>query len=143
MILLDGGICLVGFWSGHQHHPAVRAWLEPADDRSLGLCRVVQLGWLRHLTNPAVLGADALTRAEAWAFVSSVLEDSRFVWVKEAADVDASLAALAARPDRSHKRWTDDYLAAVALAGGHAFATLGTAIAARYPDLEVINPLRL
>lgn len=141
MILLDVSICLAGFWPAHVSHAPTRAWLTSADDDSLGLCRVAHLGWLRHLTNPVVLGEDALTRADAWDFIASVLADARFGWIDETGDVDDWFSTLAARPDRSHKLWTDDYLAAVALAGGHSFATLDTRIADRYPRLEVIDPV--
>lgn len=141
MILLDVSTCLVGFWSGHVHHEPTKAWLESAEDDSLALCRVVHLGWLRHLTNPSVLGEDALTRSEAWDFVASVLADARFVWAEESAGTDMWLADLASHDDRSHKLWTDDYLAALALAGGYAFATLDTKVADRHPALEVINPI--
>lgn len=142
MILLDVSTCIAGFWAGHVHHPGTRAWLDAASDGSLAICRVVHLGWLRHFTNPAVLGDDALTRAEAWDFAASVLADARFGWVEEADDLDARFAELAAQPDRSHKVWTVDYLAAVALSGGHSFVTLDAKFAGRYPDLRVIDPLQ-
>lgn len=142
MILLDVSACLVGFWDGHVHHVPTRAWLEAAEDESLGVCRVVHLGWLRLLTNPSVLGEDVLTRSDAWNFVGAVLSDGRFAWVEEAPHVDTHLADHAARDDHSHKLWTDDYLAAVALAGGHSFATLDGRIAGRYPNLTVIDPMQ-
>lgn len=141
MILLDVSTCLTGFWAGHLHHEKTRAWLDAAADDSLGLCRIVHLGWLRHLTNPAVLGEDALTRRDAWNFVASVLNDARFGWIEESADTDVHLAAYAAHHDRGHKLWTDDYLAALALGGGHSFASLDTKIARRDPDLTVVDPL--
>lgn len=140
MILLDVSTCLVGFWPAHEFHASTRRWIEQAANDSLGLCRVVHLGWLRHLSNPAVLGEDALSRAEAWDFVAMVLADARFGWIEEGTGVDEWFAALAALPEKSHKLWTDDYLAAVALAGGHSFATLDTKVAGRYPQLDVIDP---
>jgi hypothetical protein len=80
-------------------------------------------------------------RAPAWDFIASVLFDGRFAWVDEADGTDTRFATHAARHERGHKLWTGDYLAAVALAGGHSFATLDTKIASRYPDLEVIDLL--
>lgn len=140
MILLDVSTCLVGFWAGHEHHEATRTWLEAAEDESLALCRIAQLGWLRHLTNPVVLGEDTLTRTEAWNFVAAVLSDARFVWATEVDEVDQHLAGLLA-DDHSHKLWTDDYLAALASAGGYSLATLDSKFARRYPELTVINPV--
>ena len=134
MILLDVSICLAGFWPAHVFHEPTQSWLSNARDDSLGLCRVVHLGWLRLLTNSTVLGEDVLTRAEAWDFVASVLTDARFGWIDETDTVDDRFAQLAAIPDRSH-------LVSVALAGGHSFATLDTKITKRYPQLEVTNPL--
>lgn len=141
MILLDVSTCLTGFWAGHVHHEKTRAWLDAAQDDSLGICRIVHLGWLRHLTNPAVLGGDVLTRRAAWNFAASILADSRFGWIEEPEEIDTHFATYAAQNDRSHKFWTDDYLAALALAGGHSFATLDTKIARRYPGLIVVDPL--
>ncbi|WGX96500.1 hypothetical protein [Nocardioides sp. L-11A] len=140
MILLDVSTCLAGFWPAHVFHAQTRSWLDEAADGSLGLCRVVHLAWLRHLSDPAVLGEDVLTRVEAWNFVASVLADARFGWVDESRDVDDWLSSHAAGVHHSHQWWTDDYLAAVASAGGDSFATLDTKIARRYPRLEVVNP---
>lgn len=140
MILLDVSTCLAGFWPAHVFHEPTRAWLNEADNDSLALCRVVHLGWLRHITNPAVLGEDALTRAGAWDFVASVLADARFAWIDENDTVDDWFSVLVARADHNHKLWTDDYLAALALAGGHSLATLDAKIAKRYQRLKVINP---
>lgn len=139
MILLDVSTCIAGFWPAHVFHERTHHWIDAAEDGSLGVCRVVHLGWLRLLTTPAVLGEDALTRTAAWDFVATVLADARFGWIDESDSVDDAWVQFIG-PDRSHKLWTDDYLAAVAMSGGHDVATLDTRFGDRYSALTVINP---
>ena len=43
----------------------------------------------------------------------------------------------AARDDRSHKLWTDDYLAAFAQVSDATLVTLGHKMSARYPSVRV------
>ncbi len=45
--------------------------------------------------------------------------------------------AISARDDKSHKLWTDDYLAAFAQAGDLTLATLDRKLPGRYPSVRV------
>lgn len=45
--------------------------------------------------------------------------------------------ALSARDDKSHKLWTDDYLAAFAQTSGVTLTTLDHNMATRYPSVHV------
>lgn len=46
-------------YGGHEHHEAARQWSEalPGGD-GVAVCRLAQLGLLRLLSNPSVMGAD-------------------------------------------------------------------------------------
>ena len=65
MILLDAGVWLAAVWGRHAHHPATADWF----DRQAGdlvFCRVTQMSLLRLLSNPAIMGDDAVDRSQAW-----------------------------------------------------------------------------
>ncbi|MBU3061088.1 type II toxin-antitoxin system VapC family toxin [Nocardia sp. NEAU-G5] len=138
MTLVDVGVWHAAVWGRHAHHRAAANWFgEQAD--GLLLCRVTQTGLLRLLSNPAVMGADALSRSAAWRIVDQLNEDERVLWADEPADLEAVFRAFSAKNDNSHKLWTDDYLAAFAQTSSAAFATLDRKLAARYPSVQVIT----
>ncbi len=135
-MLLDVGVWLAAVWSGHARHRAVAAWF---DDQAtdLYLCRVTQMGLLRLLSNPAIMGPDVVTRADAWRVVDQLRADPRIHWRSEPANIEQVWRALSARADASHKRWTDDYLAGFSQAGALPLATLDRKFAERYPSITV------
>ncbi|MPY78291.1 MAG: PIN domain-containing protein [Actinophytocola sp.] len=135
-MLLDVGVWLAAIWSGHVHHPRVAAWFDE-QSRALMLCRVAQMGLLRLVSNAAVMGADVLSRADAWRVVDALRADDRVQWASEPTQLEQAWRALSARDDNSHKLWTDDYLAAFAQAGGYSLVTLDTGLAKRYPAITV------
>ena len=51
--------------------------------------------------------------------------------------MDAVWRAISARDDKSHKLWTDDYLAAFAQASDAILVTLDSKVPARYPSVRV------
>lgn len=106
-----------------------------ADD--LLFCRVTQMGLLRLLSNPAIMGEDAIDRSAAWRVFDQLWADERVLWADEPDDLDAVWRAISARDDMSHKLWTDDYLAAFAQTSGATLATLDRELPARYPSVVV------
>jgi toxin-antitoxin system PIN domain toxin len=136
VILVDAGVWLAAIWGRHARHDVARQWFDEQSDDLL-LCRVTQMGVLRLISNPAVMGEDAVTRAEAWRVIDRLWADDRVLWAGEPDELDAVFRTLSARTDTSHKLWTDDYLAAFAQASGASLATLDTKLGDRYPSVEV------
>lgn len=136
MILLDVGVWLAAVWGRHARHSDARAWIED-QDRELALCRVTEMSLLRLLSNPTILAGDALTRAGCWTVLDRLRADERIVHAEEPGECELMWRSLSARDDRSHKLWTDDYLAAFARSGGIPIATLDPAFADRYPSVDV------
>jgi toxin-antitoxin system PIN domain toxin len=136
VIVVDVGVWLAGTWGRHAHHRVARQWFEEETD-DLILCRVTQMSLLRLITNPAILGKDAVTRSEAWRVVDQIWSDNRVLWAEEPDQLEAVFRAISARDDNSHKLWTDDYLAAFAQANGASLVTLDTKLKARYPSVQV------
>jgi hypothetical protein len=136
VILVDVGVWLAAIWGRHARHGIARQWFDGQSD-DLILCRVTQMSVLRLVSNPAILGEDAVTRSEAWRIIDQLWSDNRVLWAEEPDHLEAVFRAISARDDTSHKLWTDDYLAAFAQASGASLATLDTRLKARYPSVRV------
>jgi len=136
MILVDVGVWLAAVWGRHVHYPVASVWVNgQADD--LVFCRVTQMGLLRLVSNPAIMGGDAVDRSQAWRLFDQLWSDERVLWAEEPDGLDAVWRAISARDDKSHKLWTDDYLAAFAQASDLALATLDRKLPGRYPSVRV------
>ena len=83
------------------------------------------------------MGDDAVDRSQAWRVFDQLRADERILWADEPAELDAVWRAISARDDKSHKLWTDDYLAAFAQASGATLTTLDRKTPARYPSVQV------
>jgi toxin-antitoxin system PIN domain toxin len=136
LILLDVGVWLAAAWGRHAHHPVAADWINRQTDDLL-FCRVTQMGLLRLLSNPAIMGEEAIDRSAAWRVFGQLWADERVLWADEPDDLDAVWRAISARDDKSHMLWTDDYLAAFAQTSGATLATLDRKIPARYPSVVV------
>ena len=136
MILVDVGVWLAAIWGRHARHRIARQWFDGQSD-DLILCRVTQLSVLRLVSNPAIMGEDAVTRSEAWRIIDQLWSDNRVLWAEEPDHLEAVFRAISARNDTSHKLWTDDYLAAFAQASDASLATLDTRLKGRYPSVQV------
>jgi toxin-antitoxin system PIN domain toxin len=73
----------------HSHSEDAWRWLGTlASDARLAFGRYTQLGMLRLLTNPQVMGAKPLTLAKAWEVYDRWLEDPRVEYFAEPRSVD-------------------------------------------------------
>jgi toxin-antitoxin system PIN domain toxin len=134
--LADVGVWLAAVWGRHVHHPVAADWFDrEADD--IAFCRVTQMGLLRLLSNPAIMGGDAIDRSQAWRTYDQLSADERVLWADEPAQLDAVWRTISARADKSHKLWTDDYLAAFAQASDATLITLDGKVPGRYPSVRV------
>lgn len=136
MKLVDVGVWLAAVWGRHIHHPVAADWFgKEADD--ILFCRVTQMGLLRLLSNPAIMGDDAIDRSQAWRIFDQLWADERVQWVDEPAELDAVWRVLSARDDQNHQLWTVDYLAAFAQTSDATLTTLDRKLPARYPSVRV------
>jgi len=103
----------------HVHASRAAAWLEGlrAADR-VGICRVVQLGVLRVLSNRAWLAEDVLRAGEVWAAWDLLLADDRFLFLPEPAGLEPEWRHLTGAFRKGRMAETDAYLTAFARAGG-------------------------
>lgn len=136
MKLPDVNVWLAAIWGRHRHHHTAKRWLDDEED-DLAVCRVTQMALLRLVTNPAVMGHDALTRRKAWDLVEELMTDPRVEFVTEPDGLVPMWVSFSKRNDRSHLLWTDDYLAAFAHAANAELVTLDRGFRTRYPAVRV------
>lgn len=137
MKLLDANVWVAAAWVHHEHYDIARSWLDREDD-DLAWCRVTQMAFLRHISNPAVLGDGALTRRQGWDRYHALNADPRARFLGEPDGLESLWLAFSKRDDHSHQLWTDDYLAAFAQAAAATLVTFETAVRTRYPSVSVM-----
>jgi toxin-antitoxin system PIN domain toxin len=107
-------------------------WFAGITERDAVLfCRATQQGFLRLLTNAAVLtpyGNPPLTNAQAWSAYAALMDDDRVGFRgEEPAGIEDRWCELAIRDTASPKLWTDAYLAAFASSAGLRLVTTDAA----------------
>lgn len=98
----------------HVHHIAAKRWIENLEAEGLAFCRIVELGFLRLLTNRHVMGAGALTPAQAWDVYDALRADPRIIFVPEPPDFSRHWRETGNLISGGPNAWTDAYLAAFA-----------------------------
>lgn len=111
----------------HARHSAAgraAAWLDGQEESgAILLCRVVQMGVLRILTNPAWLKDEVLPARAVWDAWDLLLTDDRFAAVHEPPGLERQWRSLTEDLPAGRCAETDTYLAAFALAGGYRLLT--------------------
>lgn len=138
--LLDTSVWLALSAPDHVHHARARHYWDVQAAASLAFCRITALGLLRLLTNPRVLGDAALGGAAAWRALGIWLAQPRIVFAPEPPDLDTWLARWSTDLDPRGGAWSDAYLAAFAVAGGHRLVAFDRDFE-RYAGLDFLNLL--
>ncbi len=119
------------------HGRARRYWEEEAGER-LAFCRLTALGLLRLLTNPAVLGGEPFTVAEAWGAYAALRRLPEIVVAEEPRACERILAGWARDQGFPARAWTDAYLAAFARSGRLRLVSFDADFA-RFAGLELLR----
>jgi uncharacterized protein len=120
----------------HIHFDRAVAWFRTTPLESAAFCRITQMGLLRLLTNPKMMGEDVLTQRQAWAHYEHLRRDGRIVYIDEPQFIEPEWKSRSSRPAPSQGKWTDDYLAAVASLTGLTLVTFDSGFS-KYPSLDV------
>jgi predicted nucleic acid-binding protein len=102
-------------------------------------CRVTQMGLLRLLTNPTVMGIDVLPGRAACRTYESIPKDDRIEYRDEPIMLEQEWRALTDNTKLITKLWTDAYIAAFARAGGMRAVTFDAAMAAKAPGALLLR----
>ena len=142
--LLDINLWLALEVSTDVHHGLAKAWFRTRGQTTCALCRVTQMGLLRHLTNKTVMGANVLSIVQAWAAMTRTRSRGDVEWRDEPAGLDAKWEALSQLGGSTGNWWTDAYLAAFAIKHSIRFVTLDAGFRRFEPEglnLHVLQPV--
>jgi len=122
--LADVSFLLPLCYGVHEHHDAARNWLESIpEDSEMLVCRSAQLGLLRLLSNPAVMGSHVCATDAAWKLNDRLFGDPRFCLESEPLALEIELRRLTKGFPYSPKLWQDAYLGAFAVAANLTLVT--------------------
>jgi toxin-antitoxin system PIN domain toxin len=112
-------------YDGHQHHASAKAWFAGLNKGPIYFCRLTQLGLLRLLTHPSVMGEDVRSQKESWLIYDSLLRDDRVSFHMEAEpeQIESVFRRLTSGGRSLSQQWPDAYLAAFARVGGLTLVT--------------------
>jgi hypothetical protein len=99
----------------HVHHGLARGWFTARREAILAFCRITQMGFLRLLTNPRVMGDEVLNQRQAWGIYEQLARDPRVVFALEPPDIEPVWKKLTQSVFAATGLWTDAYIAALAL----------------------------
>jgi uncharacterized protein len=109
-----------------------RAWLDTVpDDSELCFCRFTQVGFLRLLTIPAVMGNSVLTQTTAWGVYDDWLENGRAAYLDEPPSLEPIFRSLSQSRQLAPKDWADSYISAFAQVSGLQLITFDQALQRR------------
>jgi uncharacterized protein len=115
--LLDVNVWLALANPAHTHHAAAKTyWLNA--QAPMAFCRTSMQGFLRLVTQPAVMGVATHTPAEAWSIYSAHLATGRVQFLAEPTTIEIQLRTFALREGFHNRDWTDAYLASFAITSG-------------------------
>ena len=133
--LLDVNVWLALAVEGHpQHKAALKAWSQLTRP---SFCRLTQLGLLRLLCNPLVMGGAVLEPAAAWEAYEQLTHGGAAEFVDEPAGLDARLKCFANGAKAARDFWTDAYLAAFARCAGLRLVSFDSGFT-RYKELAFL-----
>ncbi len=141
--LCDVNVLLALVTDRHAHHDRAVRWGESVPAGEAVLCRVAQVGLLRLLNNPAVMGEEALDTAGCWSVWRRLLEDERFRFMpNEPTGLDVVFERFTVGRAFGPRLWTDAYLGAFAHAARLTLVTFDTGFRG-FPGLScnVLGPL--
>jgi len=134
--LPDVNVWLAMAWRNHAFHEAAKKWFRGFDGGCC-FCRVTQMGLLRLTTNRKILDSDTLAQAEAWLAYRRLLADPHVMFREEPSSLETEWQTFSSRPSPASKRWTDDYLAAFAMAAGLRLVTFDRGFS-NYPGIAAV-----
>jgi toxin-antitoxin system PIN domain toxin len=112
-------------YEGHEHHASAAAWFARLNGEPVYFCRLTQLGVLRLLTHPSVMGEDVRSQIEAWQTYDAFLQDAQVSFHAEAdpEQIESFLRRMTSNSRSLAQQWPDAYLAAFARAAGLTLVT--------------------
>ncbi len=132
--LVDVNVWMALYVDSHVHHGLCHQWYATVGAREAAFCRITQVGFLRHLTTPAIMNGKPLSQRAAWIACESIMALPEVVFLREPeALFDQTWKRLTSSPLPSNKLWTDAYLTTFARLHQLTLVTLDRALAKSDP----------
>jgi toxin-antitoxin system PIN domain toxin len=112
--LPDVNVLLALAAEAHEQQQIARKWLATREPNSVAVCRVTQMGMLRLVTNPKVLGPRTRSVRSAWEVSERLLADHRVFFAYDPPFLQNVWIDMMNHPTAGPSSWTDAYLAAFA-----------------------------
>ena len=112
--LLDVNVWLALAHPGHTHHAAAKNYWSGTKAQP-AFCRVSMQGFLRLVTQAAVMGPAVHTPAEAWSIYAAHLQSGRTLFLHESATLEEQVQHYTTKADFNLRDWTDAWLAGFAV----------------------------
>jgi uncharacterized protein len=137
----DVNVWIALTYRGHIHYAAAKNWLDSLpDDAELCFCRLTQLGFLRLLTTPTVMGNRVLSQSAAWDAYDDWLENGHVFFVEEPLSIDPRFRSFCQSGQPSPKDWADSYVAAFAQVSGLQLVTFDQSLHRRTGESLLLKP---
>ena len=115
--LPDVNVWLALAHPGHAHHIAAKKyWLNAQSP--LVFCRISMQGFLRLITQKAVMGEATHTTQEAWTIYDAHLSGGRTTFLHESDALEAQTRHISTQVAFHARDWTDVWLASFAITAG-------------------------
>lgn len=115
--LPDVNVWLALAHPGHRHHAVAKNYWTGAPTQSV-FCRISMQGFLRLVTQAAVMGPAVHTPEEAWSIYAAHLASGRTLFLHEPATLEEQVQRYITKAGFNLRDWTDAWLAGFAVAAG-------------------------
>ena len=121
----DVNVWLALTYRGHRNHVAATSWFDALKNDTAGFCRSTQIGLLRLLAHPTVMGQEVKSPLEAWEVYDLISNDPHVMFYSELDSnaVEDEFRRLTTTARFAHQQWPDAYLAAFARVAGLILVT--------------------
>ena len=137
----DVNVWIALTFRGHIHHNVAKMWLDSLpDDCELCFCRLTQLGFLRLLTTPAVMGNKVVSQAMAWKVYDDWLENGHAAYIDEPPSIAPAFRSLSESERTAPKDWADSYISAFSVVSSLQLVTFDQTLHRRTAGSILLRP---
>lgn len=136
----DVNVWIALTYRGHSHYKSARAWLDfLPEDSDFCFCRLTQLGFLRLLTTPAVMGKQVFSQESAWQVYDDWLQNGHAIFVDEPSSIERIFRSFSSSRQVAPKDWADSYVSAFAQVAGLRLVTFDRVLQQRTPQSVLLK----
>ncbi len=128
-------------YAKHAHYNRAHRWFTALpEDARLCFCRFTQIGFLRLVTTPAIMGLDVLNQTGAWKIYDDWLQDGGASYLEEPPSLEGAFRSFSRFSNAARKNWADSYLAAFAAEAGLRLVTFDQGFQGKIKQLLILQP---